>query len=553
MIDLLFPIAFSNVCIALTLAAVAMVVESTLKRPHLAHMLWLLVFLKLVTPPIVTIPVIAIPGLTDTTSAIIQDPLQHNNDGQGAGAAAQINGINNDVAGSSEVKAVILEQFKVALLLIWMLGSGFIFVWSLVRVSRFKRLLRLGSDVAPQTLQIQASGIAHLLKLKAVPTIYTTSAHISPMVWWIGGKVRIVIPLTLLDKMDTQQFKWILAHELAHVRRRDYLVRWIEWLACVCFWWNPLVWWGRHHLRANEELCCDALVVSSLNPRPHTYADSLLSAVECLACPMLRPPAVASEINSGGFLERRVKIIISKNPIRNTSRLLKTCVLVCALAVLPLSVAYGQQSQSKTDAYLKSAMTKIQKAIEAGKLTDEQAKVKLDEIKKAISTPDKREVYFEAMVKRIITALKSGQLTEEEWRDIDDEASFDDRWVKAGDTLDDTLGDAKGLEIGPMAATLQWEGKRMMRSPVLVAANTEKSSSRNRSSNSNKQRNNSAASANSPAQLLEDVKAGKLSREDALKKVYDVVTNDVKSGKIPQEAADEIVGDFRGDLYSDKQ
>lgn len=94
-----------------------------------------------------------------------------------------------------------------------------------------------------------------------------------------------------------------LAHELAHVRRRDYLVRWIEWLACVCFWWNPVVWWARYNLRINEELCCEAQVVSSLKPKPHTYGDSLLKAVEILFYPAHRPPAMASEINSGRLLK----------------------------------------------------------------------------------------------------------------------------------------------------------------------------------------------------------------------------------------------------------
>ena len=110
-------------------------------------------------------------------------------------------------------------------------------------------------------------------------------------------------------QMDAQQWQWILAHELAHelahVRRRDYLVRWLEWLACVVFWWNPVVWWAQRNLRAAEEICCDELVISCLNPKPISYANSLLSAVEFLARPALRPPAMASEINSGGFLERR--------------------------------------------------------------------------------------------------------------------------------------------------------------------------------------------------------------------------------------------------------
>ncbi len=57
MIDLLFQMGLSNACFALALAIVAMVVGAKARRPHLAHLLWLLVFVKLLTPPVVTIPV----------------------------------------------------------------------------------------------------------------------------------------------------------------------------------------------------------------------------------------------------------------------------------------------------------------------------------------------------------------------------------------------------------------------------------------------------------------------------------------------------------------
>ena len=184
--------------------------------------------------------------------------------------------------------------------------------------------------------------IGHQLKLNTVPTIFTISACISPMVWWIGRKVRIVIPTTLFDQMDTQQWQWILAHELAHVRRRDYLVRWLEWLTCVCFWWNPVVWWAQRNLRTMEEICCDALVVSGLNSKRHAYAEALMTAIECLAHPTLRTPAMASKINNGGFLEKRFKTIVSPTSTRKTSRWLQACVLLCAIVILSLGLVYAR-------------------------------------------------------------------------------------------------------------------------------------------------------------------------------------------------------------------
>jgi len=403
MTDFFLQIGLSNACFSLALAILAMVVGAKARRPHLAYLLWLLVFVKLLTPPLVTIPVVTIPWQSETSVAI-NDPSQ-----PGSPIA---NGREPDVDGqpgaflSGGIGSVLFEHGKTGLKLIWLVGSLFVFGWSLVRIFRFNRLLKMQSEVAPQHLQTVAVRIASRLGLKAVPAIDTTSANLSPMVWWIGGKVRIIIPTALIDQMDTRQFQWIIAHELAHVRRRDYLVRWIEWLACVCFWWNPVTWWARHNLRANEEICCDALVVSSLNPTPNSYANSLLMAIEFLACPAIRPPAIASEINSGGFLERRFKMIVSETPKRSNSRWLRACVLLCAVIVLPFGMAFAQDY----DAVGK----RLRAAVRAGELTGEQARAMLGTLRKADGT--KKDTDYKAIGKKIRAAVVAGEITAEEGR-----------------------------------------------------------------------------------------------------------------------------------------
>jgi len=230
------------------------------------------------------------------------------------------------------------------------------------------------------------------------------------MVWWAGGKVRIVISTTLLDQMDAHQWQWILAHELAHVRRRDYLVRWLEWLACVLFWWNPVVWWAQRNLRAMEEICCDDLVISCLSPKPKFYANSLLSAVEFLARPAIRPPAMASEINSGGFLERRFKMIVSEKPNQSSSRLLQACVLLCAMVVLPLGIASAQDY---------SAVAKrLKKAVKKGEITQQHADVMMAALKKekAPEAGDERELhaYFEQVWTKLQSAVAQGKMSAED-------------------------------------------------------------------------------------------------------------------------------------------
>jgi len=404
MSDLLFQMGLSNACFSLGLAIVATVVGARTKRSQLAHLLWLLVFVKLVTPPIVTIPIVTIPAPGETTVAIsgvsISEPV-----------ISDSSEPNSETSSGSRLRAAAWNHARVWLPPIWLLGSVVVFAFSMTRVYRFGRLLTAKSEVARQDLQTAAARIARRLGLNRIPEILTTSAHISPMVWWAGGRVRVVIPVTLLDQMDSQQSQWIVAHELAHVRRRDYLVRWLEWLACVCFWWNPVVWWAQRNLRAAEEICCDELVISCLNPKPKSYANSLLSAVEFLARPVLRPPAMASEINSGGFLERRFKMIVSDDARRSNSRWLRVCVLLCAVVVLPLGIASAQD--------YKAVEKRLGEAVANGELSLAQASVMMDALRKAggakkQATKIKSDTDLEGAWEKLAAMVKAGELTKEQ-------------------------------------------------------------------------------------------------------------------------------------------
>ena len=395
MTQLLLKIGLSNACFSLALAIVAIAAARMTKRPHLANLLWLLVLVKLVTPPLVTVPGLAVSDQPDTPAVRSVSPsvdrpgaspggnafdASHASAGAADSAVAAGQSPADPKSGLASVALKHAEQWAGPF---WLAGSLIVLVWSLLRVVRFARLLTAQTRPAPQKLQDRAARIARRLKLRRIPLIRTTSAHISPMVWWTGGKVRIIIPDALLDRLEARQLKWVLAHELAHVRRGDHMVRWLEWLACVGFWWNPVVWLARRNLRATEEICCDALVISSLHPKPHSYAQSLLTAVESLVRPAIRPPAMASEINSGGFLERRFKMIVSNSSRKSKSRRIQACVLLCAMIVLPLGAASAQD--------IGAVWERLQAAVKKGEINQQQAHMMMGALKGSLYKEEKKE------------------------------------------------------------------------------------------------------------------------------------------------------------------
>ena len=152
--------------------------------------------------------------------------------------------------------------------------------------------------------------------------------------------------------MEPAQSRWILAHELAHIRRRDHVVRWLEWLACTVYWWNPTVWWTRRRLRFVEEICCDAMVVQACDAAPRAYASALMRAIDLVRTGQApRFPTLASAADSDRrmrILERRLRMIMTNRPNSTRTRALRPVVRSGFVAVMALGLVYCGEQRSPT-------------------------------------------------------------------------------------------------------------------------------------------------------------------------------------------------------------
>jgi bla regulator protein blaR1 len=86
-------------------------------------------------------------------------------------------------------------------------------------------------------------------------------------------KPVILLPVGMLNGLTTAEIETILVHELAHVRRQDYLINLIQSVIETVLFFNPFVWLISADIRTDRELCCDDVVVEFKNPL--TYAKAL--------------------------------------------------------------------------------------------------------------------------------------------------------------------------------------------------------------------------------------------------------------------------------------
>lgn len=374
----LVEIGLSNLCIAAVLAMLAAAVGRWGRRPALTHGLWVLVFLKLITPPLVIVPIGWLEPAAHFASAesdiveVATLPVDRN---LPAGIAWELEideppAEGNEIilpptrsapdvaasprasnAGSTSPAVHWMSTFP------WVAAAGWL--WCLTgaaslflagyRIWQFQRMLRRAA-VAPSEIQAEVGRLARVLGLKDKPVVWLVLQAMSPALWVLGKRRAILIPEGLLERLSPEQRATLLAHELAHLRRRDHWVRCLELAVLSLYWWCPLVWWARARLREAEEECCDAWVVWALPGAARAYAFALVETVDFLAGAPPALPQLASGFGPVQRLQRRLTMILRGTAPRTLTAAGGVLLIALGMGLLPLMPSWGQEVRRDREA-----------------------------------------------------------------------------------------------------------------------------------------------------------------------------------------------------------
>ncbi len=215
---------------------------------------------------------------------------------------------------------------------LWLTGIAICVFYAAVRVVSFRHRVRHAYPAPPPVVKLVGE-CAEAIGMRGAPEATMVRDHVSPMVW-CGRRVRIVLPERLWAELDDQGRRAVVCHELAHVRRRDHWVNWLQLIVCAVYWWNPVVWWVRRHLNEEAEFCCDAWVTWLFPRRRRAYANVLLKTKQYLSHPTRAVPPVGIGVMSGraGRFARRLKMVMTESQKPRISMSGVTLVLFLATA-----------------------------------------------------------------------------------------------------------------------------------------------------------------------------------------------------------------------------
>jgi beta-lactamase regulating signal transducer with metallopeptidase domain len=206
-------------------------------------------------------------------------------------------------ATATETSAGTLEPWLTTLVAGWLFGVTALslrLVLTLLQVSRLRTQI---TSIVPQEMTDRLAELTRRLGVSRPVRLAQSALVEVPTV--IGAlKPLILLPATAMTGLSAEQLDAILAHEIAHIRRHDYLVNLVQTVIETLLFYHPGVWWLSGKIRQERENCCDD-IASDLCENPIRYAEALVRMEE------LRTPAGGLALAAtGGSLRSRIRRLL---------------------------------------------------------------------------------------------------------------------------------------------------------------------------------------------------------------------------------------------------
>jgi TonB family protein len=232
-----------------------------------------------------------------------------------------------------------LSRVLPAVVLAWAAGVLVLTLNLTAAFARARRVKRNARPVADPWRRQMMTLVERIGLSRAIAFSESAAIDVPTLIGWM--RPAILVPGSVLSGLTPSQLDAILTHELAHVRRHDYLVNVIQSAIETLLFYHPAVWWVSRRVRLERELCCDDVVVSVRADRV-VYARALASLEEIRG----RQPALGLAATGGGDLLARVRRILAPATV-DASRSSAWSVLAAVVAVLPV-VLFGGGVDSST-------------------------------------------------------------------------------------------------------------------------------------------------------------------------------------------------------------
>ena len=213
------------------------------------------------------------------------------------------------------------------LVTLWMTGVVILMVRLTAGCWRIRQLQAMARLEQPSRWQSLAEDIAPRLGLARPFSVIESARVATPtVIGWL--RPIVLLPIAAMAGLSPRQVEAILAHELAHIRRHDFVVNFLQTLAETALFYHPAVWWISARIRTEREHCCDDVAVA-ISGDATEYAAALAE----LATWSLSHPALAMAATRGPLVARVRRLLRLPDSERKPRRTTLAVALVLTTVV----------------------------------------------------------------------------------------------------------------------------------------------------------------------------------------------------------------------------
>jgi hypothetical protein len=191
---------------------------------------------------------------------------------------------------------LIRVDWKSWLLLGWLLAVTGQVAGIVRQRGKLARLLRESEPASDPELLATLRELSGRIGLRRPPAVVITEGDGSPFVCGLR-RPAMVLPRGLIGSLDADQWRQVLLHELAHIKRGDLIWGWVPELARVLFFFHPVSHWVAFRIRLERELACDQAAMALTGLGASGYAETLVRVVSHAS----RPAVLRAALSSAGL------------------------------------------------------------------------------------------------------------------------------------------------------------------------------------------------------------------------------------------------------------
>lgn len=214
---------------------------------------------------------------------------------------------------------------------VWMSGVLLLALRSLGGWFHLQNVRKRAGWAVPPPVQVAFRHMCNKLQLAGEITLRVSNEVLSPMAMGIWRKT-VILPVSIMMRVPLEELEAIFAHELAHIKRWDFVTNLIQTAVESVLFFHPAVWWVSRIVRERREVCCDDIAV-------HSCADAVLYARALLRLEEQRSAETQLAValaGSKGSLLRRVSRVLGEGMAMESRMTSGVRVVACGAVVIAL-------------------------------------------------------------------------------------------------------------------------------------------------------------------------------------------------------------------------